>query len=300
MENSFQNLDCVIIGGGPAGLSAAIYLARFRRNVRVIDAGDSRAALIPLSRNYPGFPEGISGEQLLARMRAQAARFGIEVIRSDVHRLEKLENGDFLTFFGNEALRARTVMLATGLRDIEPEMPEIRTAIQNGLIRYCPICDGYETAGKKVAVIGYGNRCIGEATFIAHFACDLTVLTLGQPISLSDEERQSLKSKQIRLIEEPIAGITLDADKIAAVRMHSGIVHRFDTVYSMLGIGVRSDLARALGADADEDGNLIVDAHLQTSIPGLYAAGDVVSGLNQISVATGHAAIAATAIHNRL
>ena len=160
MDGAYQTLDCVVIGGGPAGLSAAIYLARFRRNVKVIDAGNSRASLIPLSHNYPGFPNGISGKELLDHFRAQAASFGMHITQGTVHRLERLENGDFLTFFENEVVRSRKVMLATGLRDIEPEMPQLRQAIQQGHIRYCPICDGYEVAGKKVAVIGHGNHCI--------------------------------------------------------------------------------------------------------------------------------------------
>lgn len=300
MDGAYQTLDCVVIGGGPAGLSAAIYLARFRRNVKVIDAGNSRASLIPLSHNYPGFPNGISGKELLDQFRAQAASFGMHITQGTVHRLERLENGDFLTFFENEVVRSRKVMLATGLRDIEPEMPQLRQAIQQGHIRYCPICDGYEVAGKKVAVIGHGNHCIKEAAFIRHFTEDLTVLTLGKEMDLSDADRKFLGRKNIRLIEEPIVEISLENKNFAALHMRSGQIHRFDTVYSMLGIKVRSELAQALGAASDKEGNLIVDDHLMTSIHGLYAAGDVVSGLNQISVATGHAAIATTAIHNSL
>lgn len=191
-------------------------------------------------------------------------------------------------------------MLATGLRDIEPEMPQLRQAIQQGRIRYCPICDGYEVAGKRVAVIGYESHCIKEAAFIRHFTDDLTVLTLGKEMNLSDVDRELLRQKNIRLIEEPIVEISLENKNLAALHMRSGQVHRFDTVYSMLGIKVRSELAQALGAASDKEGNLTVDDHLMTSVHGLYAAGDVVSGLNQISVATGHAAIATTAIHNSL
>jgi thioredoxin reductase (NADPH) len=291
-------LDCTIIGGGPAGLSAAIYLARFRRSVALIDDGNSRAALIPLSRNYPGFPDGIAGKELLERLRTQAAHYGVQALNASATSLQKLESGEFLTSLGSEGLRSRTVLLATGLRDVEPHMPKLRQAIQQGHIRYCPICDGYEVIDKKVGVIGHGNHCVREAAFIRHFTDDLTVLTLDTP--LCEEDRRQLQEKNIRIIEEPIAEITMEGEKIKALRMRSGFNHSFDTIYSMLGVKVRSELARALGAECDEDGNLVVDAHLQTSIPGLYAAGDVVSGLNQISVATGHAAIATTAIHNRL
>jgi thioredoxin reductase (NADPH) len=300
MKSTDSLYDCVIIGGGPAGLSAAIYLARFRRSVKIIDDGNSRAALIPLSHNYPGFPDGIAGKELLQRLRLQALRFGVSVTPGAVQRVEKRENGEFLSFLDGRIARSRTVMLATGLRDIEPEMPEIRQAIQHGQIRYCPICDGYEVADKKVAVIGYGPHCVREAAFIRHFTDDLTVLTLGQENGISAADRALLQRQQIKLIEEPVAEISLQDDKIEALHMRSGVVHRFDTVYSMLGTEVRSELAQALGARCDASGDLIVDPHLQTSVDGLYACGDVAAGLNQISVATGHAAIATTAIHNRL
>jgi thioredoxin reductase (NADPH) len=299
MDND-QKLDCIIIGGGPAGLSAAIYLARFKRSIKLIDAGGSRASQIPLSHNYPGFPEGISGKELLARLHAQASHYGIRVTSGRVHRIEKLDNGDFLCFHGDQSVRSRTVLLATGMVDIEPDMPELQEAIRHGNVRYCPICDGYEVLGKKVAVIGSGNKCAREALFIRHFTSDLTLLTLGKNLGLSEEDKNSMREAGIRVIETPMTALSFDGEKIAAFRVESGEEHRFDSVYSMLGVTVQSDLARALGAECDEDGNLLVDAHLQTSIPGFYAAGDVVSGLNQISVATGHAAIATTAIHNRL
>jgi thioredoxin reductase (NADPH) len=300
MVSTDQKLDCVIIGGGPAGLSAAIYLARFRRNIKIIDAGNSRASLIPLSHNYPGFPDGISGNELLARLHRQALRYGVRVTSNKVHRIQKLEDGDFFCYYGEDAIRSRTVLLATGMVDVEPAMPALQEAIRRGNIRYCPICDGYEVAGKKVAVIGSGEKCVREALFIRHFTADLTVLTLAMKISLSEQERGVLRSAGVRVIEEPMSALTFDGNRIAAFRVESGEIHHFDSIYSMLGVEVRSDLARDLGAACDDEANLVVDRHLQTSIPGLYAAGDVVSGLNQISVATGHAAIAATAIHNSL
>jgi thioredoxin reductase (NADPH) len=300
MSGNDQEFDCVIIGAGPAGLSAAIYLARFRRRIKIIDAGNSRASQIPLSHNYPGFPDGISGNELLARLHAQASRYGVHVTSGHVHRIEKLEDGGFLCFHGDEATRSRTVLLATGMVDIEPDMPALQEAIQRGNVRYCPICDGYEVLGRKVAVIGNGNKCAREALFIRHFTADLTLLTLGKNLGLTERDREAMHDAGIRVIEAPMSALSFDGNKIAAFRVESGEEHRFDSVYSMLGVIVRSDLALALGAECDEDGNLLVDAHLQTSIPGFYAAGDVVSGLNQISVATGHAAIASTAIHNRL
>jgi thioredoxin reductase (NADPH) len=184
--------------------------------------------------------------------------------------------------------------------DCEPAMPDLAAAMQHGLVRYCPICDGYEARGKTVGVIGYGDRGLGEAIFMARsYAQDVSLLTLGEPMALTEAQRARAAEHRITLHETPIAALEMEGGKIAAIRMGDGARLRFDTLYAALGLQVRSDLARALGAAHDDAGALTVDAHNQTSVDGLYAAGDIVSGLNQIVVAMGHAAIAATAIHNR-
>src|ERR1700759_4259826 len=142
-----QMHDCVGVGAGPAGLTAAIYLARFRRDVRVIDAGQSRAARIPLSHNHPGFPDGVRGKTLLARMRRQAERYGARVEAGRVVSLERAEDGVRVgPTLG--ALRARKVILATGVIDNAPEIAGLEDAVACGLVRICPICDGYEVIGQ--------------------------------------------------------------------------------------------------------------------------------------------------------
>ncbi len=294
-------LDCLIIGGGPAGLIAATYLARFRRNVEVIDAGSSRASLIPLSHNCPGFPDGITGDELLTRLRDQATRYGARLADGRIEYLSRNEAGIFTAMNGHEAIQARNVLLATGVLDIEPALPNLADAIRQGYIRHCPICDGYEIIDKKVAVIGQGKSLLREAIFLRHYTDQLTVLTLGENIGLDESDHKLLQQHGIRVIDEPIVEVYIEHGKIAALRGHGGTRHQFDTLYSALGTKVRSELALALGAACDDQHCLVVGQdHVETSIPGLYAAGDVVSGLNQISVAAGQAAIAATAIHNRL
>jgi thioredoxin reductase (NADPH) len=290
-------LDCLVVGGGPAGLTAAIYLARFRRSFRVIDAGDSRASWIPLSHNHAGFPDGISGTALLARMRAQAERYGTVIEGGEVGRLERLEGGGFAASVGERTLRAGKVLIATGAEDIEPDLPNIKDAVRRGLVRHCPICDAYEVIDQKVALVGYGKCRIREAFLLRNYTADLTVLTLGRPLDMSDEERDMLRDAGIRLIDEPVSEIALEGDRIAAWRMESGREHRFDTLYTALGFRMRSRLAHDLGAEVDEDGALLVDDHQRTSVPDLYAAGDVVRGLAQISVGMGQAAIATTDIN---
>jgi thioredoxin reductase (NADPH) len=292
-------LDCLIVGAGPAGLTASIYLARFRRRIKTVDAGFSRASLIPISHNYPGFPDGISGNDLLMRFRAQAVRYGASIDSGLITRIEKIEGG-FAASCGDDRFTTRTVLLATGVVDIEPVLPNLKDAIRSGYIRHCPICDGYEVIDKKVAVIGFGKGGLKEALFLKCYTGDLTLLTLGKDMALTDEDREVLRNARIRVIEEPIEEVCFEQGKIGAIRMESGRTHNFDTLYSALGAAIRSDLAVQVGAECDPEGHLIVDDHLRTSVPGLYAAGDVVSALNQISVATGHAAIASTTIHNSL
>jgi thioredoxin reductase (NADPH) len=300
-DNGATPLDCLIIGAGPAGLIAATYLARYRRNIKIIDAGKSRASLIPVSHNYPGFPDGINGKALLARLREQAQNYEVEIVQGEVQRLERREDGIFTAHCDGNAVQARTVILATGGVDIEPDLPNVIDAVRQGYVRHCPICDGYEVIDQKVGIVGAGKKLLREALFIRHYTPHLTVFALGENHNLDDEDRAALREHNIEIIEEPIEEVFIEGGKIVALKERSGKAHHFDTLYSALGTKVRSDLAQALGAEVDSDGDLLVDRkRLQTSVPGLYAAGDVVSGLSQISVAAGHAAIASTAIHHYL
>ena len=293
-------MDCLVVGGGPAGLTAAIYLARFRRNFQVVDAGASRAAWIPCSHNHPGFPDGIRGTELLERMRAQVARYGARIVAGEVSRLERLSDGTFFASTTAGALRADTVVLATGVEDIEPELPDFDHAVLRGVVRHCPICDAFEIIGRKVAIIGYGKCRIREALLLRVYTADLTLLTLGKELDVPPHELDLLREAGIRVLDEPVADIAVEGDGVTAWRMKSGKAHRFDSLYTALGLRIRSKLATELGADHDEAGAVIVDPHQRTSVRGLYAAGDVVSGLTQISVAMGQAAVAATAINNSL
>jgi thioredoxin reductase (NADPH) len=301
--------DCLIVGGGPAGLTAALYLARFRRRFLLVDGGKSRAAWIPTTHNFPLFPEGISGQEILARQRAHAERYGAAIEAGRVTALSRREGGFHALIEGEDGstreVSARHVLLATGAVDIEPDMPDLPDAIQRGLVRYCPICDGYEASGRKIAVLGHGDGGpgdggLGEALFIARtYSRDVTLLTLGQGMDLDEEQRRRAAQHGVKVIHEPIAALDIEGERITAIRMASGLEHRFETLYSALGLKPRSGLAASLGAKTDGQGALVVDDHCQTTLPGLYAAGGVVRGLDQVVVAMGHAAIAATDIHNR-
>jgi thioredoxin reductase (NADPH) len=298
-------LDCLIIGGGPAGLTAALYLARFRRRFLVVDAGEPRAAWIPASHNIPFFAEGIPGPEILERARAHLARYGAHLLPGRVAALRREARG-----FAAEVedrggatrrLRARHALLATGAVDVEPDLPDLPDAVRRGLVRYCPICDGYESRGRRIAVIGHGARGAGEASFIARtYSDDVTLLTLGRGMDdLDPALRRRLEAEGVRIVEQPVAALEVQGGRIAALRTGGGKELRFDVLYSALGLTYRTELARALGAAHDPSGALLVDEHAQTTVERLYAAGDVVRAIDQIVVGMGQAAIAATHIHNR-
>jgi thioredoxin reductase (NADPH) len=294
-----MHLDCLVIGAGPAGLTAAVYLARFRRSLAVLDGGQSRAALIPRSHNCPGYPEGITGTDLLARLRRQAERYGVHVRRGLVERLDRDDAG-FRADLGDERVAARTVLLATGIVDKEPEMRGLKDAIHRGAIRLCPICDAYDALGSRLAVYGDPAHAASHAAWLRTYSEDVTLLVPNGCDAPSKDALRSLADAKVSVIEEPVAEIFVGEAGRASARTADGEVHEFDVIYPSLGMRPRSELAARLGASLAGSGEIATDKHQQTTVPGLYAAGDVVDALNQISVAMGQAAIAATAIHNAL
>ncbi|SFR77545.1 NAD(P)/FAD-dependent oxidoreductase [Sphingomonas jatrophae] len=294
-----EAVDCLVVGAGPAGLTASIYLARFRLSLRIVDAGRSRAALIPRTHNHSGYPGGIAGTELLRLMREQAAEFGAIVTDGLVETLTR-EDDLFEALVGEERIRARSVLLATGVVNNRPRIaPEIHDlALQRGLLRYCPICDGYEVTDKRVGVIGTESHGYNEAVFIRMYTRDVTLISPDAEHALSEEERQRLFDLGISTVDGPCAPLRIDGQEIVVATPEGAL--RFDSVYPALGSVIRSELALDLGAEASRDGCLVVDDHQRTSIPGLYAAGDVAKGLDQISHAMGEAGVAATTIRNDL
>ena len=296
-------IDCLIVGGGPAGLTAAIYLARFHLQVVVVDGGNSRAALIPKTRNHAGFPEGITGPNLLRRMSQQARIYGARVVEGTVDAIipEGADSGEgFLASGSFGEISAHSVLLATGVINNRPDMPDDLhdAALARGLIRYCPICDGYEVTDQPVGIIGTGERGLGEALFLRGYTADLTLIAPGGAHELDEAQRAELAEAGVRLVDGPTGAFELGEDRI---RMDSAAgILTFASLYPALGSAIRSELAVALGAETSADGCLLVDAHQRTSVAGLYAAGDVVKGLDQISHAMGEGGVAATTMRNDL
>jgi thioredoxin reductase (NADPH) len=294
-------LDCLIIGGGAAGLTAAVYLGRYRRRALLLDAGGSRLQWIPRTRNVPGFPDGIEGPELLARMREHARRYGVATERTTVQRLEQLDDGGFRVHAEAGRWRARFVLLATGARDVLPQVEGIVPAVKAGQVRFCPVCDGFETQGQRVAVLGRAGHGLRESLFVSGFGNQVTWLAMETQQDVDTPELAQLRAAGVRLAPSAPRRIDCGVDGAGVrVELQDGQVLAFDTLYPALGLEHQCGLATALGARVVPNGQLQVDAHQQTTVDGLYAAGDVSVDLNQISVAAGHAAIASTAIHNRL
>jgi thioredoxin reductase (NADPH) len=302
---SAQVYDTLIVGGGPGGLTAAIYLRRFTRNVALVDKGNSRLRLIPVSHNYPGFPEGVPGHILLGNLASQLQRYGGSVMPGEIADL-RIEDGLFVGDYQPEGeedtvqIRAHTVLLATGVADAGLPIENWREAVAFGSVRLCPVCDGFDVIDKRIAVATSEVNPVGHALFMRTFSADVTLFERGSPSMLSDEDRRRLDAAGVRTIDSPLRSVTLDASMKPVLHTDDGQDHEADVFYPMLGENARSGLAAKLGARTAQCDEIVVDDHQQTTVPGLYAIGDVVVGLNQIAVAAGQAARAAVRIHNQL
>lgn len=292
--------DCLILGAGPAGLAAALYLRRFRRTVLVADAGQSRAALIPRSHNVPGFAGGIRGLDLLAQLREQLAPFGPVDWAGHVTRIERVDDSLWRATFADRTVLGRTVLFATGVVDRRPPISEPEQAIHDGLLRFCPICDGFEAMLDRIAVIGMDDHAASEAQFLRAYSPSVSLLTLGSNHTVSRASREALDAAGVPLIAVQADSLKVEGGRLHAWRMDGSELEPFEVVYGALGVEPQSDLAETIGVVLDGSGCILVDEHQRTFLPNVYAAGDVVRGLDQISVAVGEAAIAATAIHNSL
>ena len=294
-----ETLDCLIVGGGPAGLTSAIYLARFHLDILVVDDGKGRAESIPCTHNHAGYPDGISGKELVRLMREQAQKYGARIERDYVTRLDKTEHG-FCATWGSGSVETKTVLLATGVKNRRPPMDEELhdEALARGLIRYCPICDGYEVTDKKIGVMGSDRHGVAEAVFLRSFTEHVTLVAPHKALDLGAEDQARLKAAGIECVDGPAEAVAISSDCIVLDTAQGH--YAFDSLYPALGSDTHTQLAEQVGARLNELGCIGVDAHQRTSVDGLYAAGDVVVGLDQISHAMGEGGVAATAIRNDL
>ncbi|KAI9032414.1 putative thioredoxin reductase [Hyaloraphidium curvatum] len=314
-----QPLDCAVIGGGVAGLTAAVYLARSLRSFVVFDSGEPRAWNIPLAHNIPGWPDGISGPDLLAALRTQADEHGAVVLLARVTSVES--RGDDGTFMVHSdcfpPVHVRTVITASGAVDVQPDHPLLLETIASGAIHVCPVCEAFEVRGRRVGILGIGTGGVGEAMFLSRIAREVVLLIFGKPMfgfGPPDEEeriREKLSQQGILAIPDPVMRIDLSQESAPGGER---IPHRCTAVFatrppesfdgglfSALGIVPRSGYLASSGVELAEGGCVILKGpRCETSVPGIYAAGGVAQGLVQCAVAMGHGATAAHAVHMRL
>ena len=297
-----EETEIAIVGAGPAGLSAALYAARFLRATLVLHDGTPRAARIPRTRNVPGFERGITGLHLLQRMRRHARRYGARLAEAPIERVARRTDGTFTLEAGDgRRWTARAVILATGIEHNHIPMDEDchEEASRRGVLRYCPVCDGYEHRGQRIGVVGCDASGAAESLFLRQFTDDLTLLT-HRRAELAEGERRDLEAAGVEIVTEPVEKYELDGRGMRVRVEGRGEPLDFDALYPALGSRPRNALAKSLGIAVKEGGEVAADAPMGTTVPGVYCAGDLVDGLDQISVAMGQGALAATRAHNWL
>lgn len=290
--------EVIIVGGGLAGLSAAIYLGRARRDVLVIDAGHSMAVWEPVVANYLGFPDGITGEALLERGRQQAEEFGAELLDDEVREVG-IGDGCFELAGKRGRYRARRVLLATGLTHLPPDIPGVRACLGRSLF-FCKDCDGYRVQGKEVAIIGANDDAVEYALGMLAFSPRVVVVTNGRDGLWDERHAAWLEEYEIPVHYGRIVEVMHDEGQVQAIGFEGGRRLAIDCAFATRGDVYHNHLARALGAEVDAEGQVLVDARMATTVPGLYAAGCLTPANCQMIIAAGQGASAAQAINRDL
>ena len=301
MERSY---DIAIIGGGPAGLTAAVWLARYLHSVVLIDSGDPRNWETRGVNGFLGMPH-IRPADLRARGRDECREYGVELLDDIVVAARKLDDECFrVERLLGEAVRARRVLLAIGIRDIWPEIPGLdHTFGQNAHV--CPDCDGYDARDKKVVVIGNGRRAVGMALNLTTWTRDIIICTNGEaPMLDRDEYCEKLDALNIPVLTEPVLRVICDGGAINSLELADGMHLDADKIFLAIGQFPADDagtkLSLQLGCDRDEEGHVMIDQHYHTSVYNVFAAGDIVPGPQLAIAAAADGAIAALAIHKSL
>jgi thioredoxin reductase len=292
--------DIAIVGGGPAGLSAATWLARYLHGVVLVDSGDPRNWETRGINGFLGHP-GIRPAELRGMGRDEARRHGATLIDAHVERVARPDEDEFLlTLRDGTPIRARRLLLAIGVRDVWPRIPGLRQ-VYGANAHVCPDCDGHECAKKKVVVIGKGRNAVGMALNLTTWTSEIIICTNGEPAELDlDEYCRKLDALNIPVLESRITSITHDGSTVHALELENGMSLDADKIFFAIGQYPADDLGAQLGCERDSGGHIIVDDAYHTSVRNCFAAGDIVPGPQIAVAAAGDGAIAALAIHKSL
>lgn len=292
--------DCAVVGGGPGGLVATLYLSRFRRKVVLIDSGHSRAQWIPRIRNLIGYSKGLTGPQLLAHLSDQVHQYQADWIQGEAQIFRRSEG--FEVRVGKRRFSARKVILATGMKDHQPPLSNIPALRKKGVLAYCPICDGFDHQDQHIGLLVKDNHGLRKVKFLFQFTSRISIFQT-RPFRVAPQHLRKIEEMRLTLHKGRIQSLRYRMrPRGLSVQMEDS-PDRFsvDVAYVALGVDFNELSIRHLrGLRRTKEGFVLTKSHQETSIPGLYAVGDCVSALAQVSVAIGQAALAATRVHNEL
>lgn len=294
-------VDAAIVGGGPAGLSAALWLARYLRTVVLVDSGDPRNWETRGVNGFLGLP-GVTPAELRGRARDEVRRYAEHATLMDgcVQRVDRINDDCFhLALSDGRRLESRRLVLAYGLRDVWPEVPGLER-VYGETAHVCPDCDGYEVRGCRTVVIGSGKRAAGMSLKLTTWTQDVTICTNGAPADLPDDAREKIERAGIAVIETRIARLHDRKGELRSLEFSDGTSLRADRIFFTIGQLPADDLALSLGCERDEHHQIIVDAHRHTSLRNVWAAGDLIPGPQLAIAAAADGAIAALSVHKSL
>jgi thioredoxin reductase len=286
--------DCLIVGGGPAGLSAALTLGRCCRRVLVCDEGRPRNRHAMAAHGFLT-RDGVPPLEILRLGREQLRPYGVEVRRAKVVDARRTSGGFEVTLARGTRLCARTLLLATGVVDHLPTVPGLRECYGRS-VHHCPYCDAWEVRGQPLAAFGHGERAVGLALLLTTWSSDVALCTDGRG-RVAPEARAELARFGIALVEEPIARLDHEAGKLRALVFHSGRELSRRALFFNTGQQHRSPLALQLGCDMTARGVVRTGRFERTNVPGLFVAGDASRDVQSVVVAAAEGAKAAMAIN---
>ena len=290
--------DAIIIGGGPAGLTCAIFLGRYRLRALLCDSGRGRNYASHAIHGFLG-QHGIPPEELRRRGRAEAEASGVELCDCTVQSVER--SGDVFNVVTTAGTwHARRVVLAYGVRDLLPDIPRFEELYGTSAF-HCPDCDGYEISGLRVGVVGWGKKVVGLALKLLQWTDELTVFVDGHERDFSKEEMSKLLAESIGVKDEKVIELLGQDGKLQAAVLSTGERVPLDAIFFTIGTERTCDLAEQLGcAPVEGTPCLKVNDFKETTVEGVYAVGDLVPGSQLAITSAADGAIAAIAINRSL